>query len=551
MVKLKQHEKAAALYCRLSRDDEFNSESLSIQNQKTMLSQYAKEKGLINFSFYVDDGFTGTNFDRPDFKRMIGDIEDGKIGTVIVKDLSRLGREYLQTGYYTEIFFPQNDVRFIAVNDNVDSENGENEFAPFKNIINEFYAKDISRKVKSAFRTRAMNGGICLGTNPYGYEKVEGSTNRLKPDVNAATVKKMFAYALEGRNCYWISKRLEAEKILTPKAYKMKISGKENAASYPKHPYSWSKQSVYEILSNPIYTGNLYCLKYMTKSFKDKRIVERPEDEWIVISNTHEPLVSENDFETVKQRISVKQSFVNENPDNIFRGLLYCSGCNTRLAFQHRVDNHKSKGCYRCARHIRYGKGECSSHYITIEQVEAVVLNDIQRHVKLAAENAEKYADYLKGISERDKNGEMISCKRNFEKAKKRSSEIDILLQKLYEDKVFGVISEERYIAMSASMESEQQELKQKIVEYNDFLGNHEKKSQNVGEFIRLVRNYEHINELTAELVHTLIEKIVIHEREKTDNDVIMRIDIYYRFIGNACDDGESLNVPDLKRKNL
>lgn len=222
-----------------------------------------------------------------------------------------------------------------------------------------------------------------------------------------------------------------------------------------------------------------------------------------------------------------------------------------RLSFQHRVDNHKSKGCYRGARHIRYGKDECSSHYITIEQVEAVVLNDIQRHVKLAAENAEKYADYLKGISERDQNGEIISFKRNSEKAKKRSSEIDILLQKLYEDKVFGVISEERYIAMSASMKNEQQELKRKIAEYNDFLGSYEKKSQNVSEFIRLVRNYEHIDELTEELVHTLIEKIVIHEREKTDNDVIMRIDIYYRFIGNACDDSEYLNVPDLKRKSL
>ena len=540
-----------ALYCRLSRDDEYSGDSMSIQTQRTMLTQYAKEKGFFNLSVYVDDGFSGTNYDRPDFQRMIGDIEDGKVGTVIVKDLSRLGREYLQTGYYTEIFFPQNDVRFIAINDNVDSDNGENEFAPFKNIINEWYAKDISKKVKSAFRTRALNGGICVGTSPYGYEKVEDSTNRLKPDVNAPTVKRMFTYALQGRNCYWIAKQLESEKILIPKAYAMKKAGQENSQSYPKHPYSWSKQTVYGILTNPVYTGNLVCLKYMTKSFKDKRIVNRPENERIIAENTHEALVSEKDFETVKQRLSVKQPFVNENPDNIFRGLMYCSGCDTRLAFQHRVDNHKSKGCYRCARHIRHGKNECSSHYITLEQVKTVVLHDIQRHVKMASENVGKYADYLKGISERDKNGEVISCRKNAEKAKKRSGEIDILLQKLYEDKVFGVISEERYISMSQSMEAEQKTLKRQIAEYDDYLRNYDKKSENVGEFINLVRNYEHIDELTEELVHTLIEKIVVHEREKVYNDVIMKIDIYYRFIGNVNDNGDSLNVPDLKRKKL
>ena len=540
-----------ALYCRLSRDDEYSGDSMSIQTQRTMLTQYAKEKGFFNLGIYVDDGFSGTNYDRPDFQRMIGDIEDGKIGTVIVKDLSRLGREYLQTGYYTEIFFPQNDVRFIAINDNVDSDNGENEFAPFKNIINEWYAKDISKKVKSAFRTRALNGGICLGYNPYGYEKTEDNNNRLKPDVNAPIVKRMFAYALEGRNCNWIARQLESEEILTPTAYRLKNTGKENSDLYPKYPYSWSKKSVYEILSNPVYTGNMYCLRRMTKSFKDKRKVDRPEDEWIVINNTHEALVSEKDFETVKQRLSVKQPHVTESPYNIFRGLMFCSGCGTRLSFQRRNDHHKSKGNYRCARHIRYGKKECSSHYISLEQVTTIVLHDIQRHVEMASENVEKYADYLKGISERGKNGEILSCRKNVEKAKKRSGEIDILLQKLYEDKVFGVISEERYIAMSQSMEAEQKTLKRQIAEYNDFLGSYDKKSQNVGEFINLVRSYEHIDELTEELVHTLIEKIVVHEREKVDNDVTMRIDIYYRFIGNVNDTSDSLNISGLKRKNM
>lgn len=546
-MKLKQQNKITALYCRLSRDDEYSGDSMSIQTQKTMLAQYAKDNGFENIQYFVDDGVSGTTFERSGFKQMISEIEAGKVGTVIVKDLSRLGREYLQTGYYTEIYFPQNDIRFIAVNDGIDSANGENDFAPFKNIINEWYAKDISKKVKSAFKTRANNGGICLGNTPYGYRKVNGTTNRIEPDENAPTVKRIFQLALEGNNCYAISKILERENVLIPKAYAMKKAGNTSAAGYPKYPYAWSKQSVYGILSNPIYTGDLYCLKYATKSFKDKRIVSKPKDEWVIVPNTHEALVSKQDFETVQSRISVKQNSYSENLDNIFRGLIYCSDCNTRLSFQHRVDNHKSKGCYRCARHIRYGKEECSPHYITIEQISQIVLADIQRHVKLANKNVQKYAEHLAQLANKSGNGEIQSRKRSAEKTEKRLKELDKLLQKLYEDKVFGVISEERYITLSQSMETEATELKRKIADDSEFIRSHSEAEKGIDEFVKLVSSYEKITELSEELVHTLIDKIVVHEREKIDGDVVMRVDIYYRFIGNV--GGESLDVPDLKRK--
>lgn len=472
-MKLKQQDKITALYCRLSRDDEFSGDSMSIQTQKTMLAQYAKDNGFENVHYFVDDGVSGTTFDRDGFKQMISEIEAGKVGTVIVKDLSRLGREYLQTGYYTEIYFPQNDVRFIAVNDNIDSANGENDFAPFKNIINEWYAKDISKKVKSALKTRANNGGIVTGKPPYGYQKIAGTTNRLEPDENALTVKRIFQLSLEGNNCYMISKMLERDEILIPMAYAMKKAGNTSAAHYPKRPYAWSKQTVYGILSNPVYTGDLYCLKYATKSFKDKRIVSKAKDEWVIVSNTHEALVSKQDFETVQSRISVKKSKNSENPDNIFRGLMFCSDCNTRLSFQHRVDKHKSKGCYRCSRHIRFGKEECSPHYVTFEQISQIVLTDIQQHVKFANEDVQKYAEHLARLANGSGNGELQSRKRNLDRSEKRLRELDKLLQKLYEDKVFGVISEERYITLSQSMETEATELKRKIADDSEFIRSH------------------------------------------------------------------------------
>lgn len=544
MAKFKQQEQITALYCRLSRDDEYSGDSMSIQTQKTMLSQYSKEKGFFCTAFYSDDGYSGTNFDRPDFQRMITDIENGKVGAVIVKDLSRLGREYLQTGYYTEIFFPQNDVRFIAINDNVDSDTGENEFAPFKNIINEWYAKDCSRKVKSALKTKAMNGGFCLGPLAYGYKKVPDSTNRLVSDENAPTVIKIFQMALAGQSCRKIANYLRDLKILTPTAYSMTLAGKSGSSSYPKYPYDWAKNSVYGILSNPIYTGKLVCMRYMTKSFKDKRIVTRPENEWITTDGTHEALVSELDFETVQRHISTKQDSITSNPDNIFRGLVFCTDCDKRLGFSKRKDHQSSKGCYRCQTSIRHGTSACSAHYITYEQLETVVLNDIQRHASLSAENSDTYIDYLTKISEQEMNCEKAVNRKEAEKSKKRLSELEILLQKLYEDKVFGIISEERYISMSQNMEQEASTLKCRLSELNCILSGYEKKSKDANAFAKLIQEYTCITKLTEKLVHMLIDKIVVHEREKVDNQSFMRIDIYYRFIGSVgSDNGKSITV--------
>ena len=544
---LKQQNKIAALYCRLSRDDEYQGDSMSIQHQKEYLSNYAKDNGYPHTEYYVDDGYSSTNYNRPDFQRMISDIEGGKIGVVIVKDLSRLGREYLQTGYYTEIFFPQNDVRFIAVNDNFDSEVGDNEFAPFKNIINEWYAKDLSKKIKSALRTKALKGDCTSGMPPYGYSKSENDRTKLVPNDKAPYVQMMFQMALEGKSCFEIAAKLEELKLLIPRADNLIRSGNADSPTFPKYPYSWQKSTIKGILTNPVYTGKMVSHRHEIKSFKDKRVIEHPEEDWIVVENTHEPLVSEHDFETVKARVSVKTRDKTTNPDNIFRGIVYCPDCGKRHGFSKRKCEPNSKGAYRCATMVKYGKEYCSNHYITFEQLYEVVLSDIQRHASLAEENFDKYVEILAKTSNSKRSSEKSVLTKEADRGKKRISELDTLLQKLYEDKVFGVISEERYISMSANMEKELSELKARLNELTAEISETEKCAENAVDFASLVRKFIGIRELDYEIAHLLIEKIYVHEREVIDGKSHIRIDIYYRFIGN-CSDDEPVTV--IRRKS-
>ncbi|MGN1106508.1 MAG: recombinase family protein [Huintestinicola sp.] len=531
-MKLKQQDKITALYCRLSRDDEYNGDSMSIQNQKTLLTQYAKDNGFLNTEFFVDDGYTGTNFDRPDFQRMIKYVEAGKIGAVIVKDLSRLGREYLQTGYYTEIYFPQKDIRFIAVNDNVDSDTGDNDFAPFKNIVNEWYAKDISKKVKSAFRTMAANGGYTLGPAPYGYSRVELKSNKLIPNECADNVRMMFRLALEGKSCHMIATHLKKMKVLTPRSYNH--SDEMGSESFTKYPYDWDTGSVYHILTNPVYTGKIVCLRYGVKSFKDKRIIKHDPEDWVITENAHEALVSEEDFQTVQQRVSVKRDSITSNADNIFRGLVYCPDCGKRHGFASTKKRRTSIGTYRCQTAIRHGLSACSGHNIQFEQLYTVVLDDIKRHASLAAENTDKYIKCLTDTYNNLRNGESASLRNGLSKSKKRIAELEILIQKLYEDKVFGVVSEDTYKSLSANMEKELSTLREKVKSISADMENREINHRNAVDFADLVKSYVDIRELTFDLLHTLIEKIYVYEKELVDGEKRVKIEIFYRFIGNA-----------------
>lgn len=542
-MKLKQQDKITALYCRLSRDDEYNGDSMSIQNQKELLLKFANDNGYFNTEFFVDDGYTGTNFDRPDFKRLVEAVEDGKIGTVIVKDLSRFGREYLQTGFYTEMFLPDNDVRFIAINDSVDSDDGDNDFAPFKNIINEWYAKDCSKKIRAVMKMKAQRGDCLTGIAPYGYMKDPNDKTKLIPSDRADYVKMMYRMAIEGCSCGEIATKMRSMNLPIPKADNYIRNGLENCASYPKYPYYWLKATVKTILLNPVYTGRTVALRYTNKSYKNKKRIERPEDEWVITENTHEALVSREDYDTVYKRLSVKTRDKVTNPDNIFRGLVMCPDCGKVHGFSKRYDNRNSKGVYRCQTAIRYGKDYCSSHYITFEQLYDVVLSDIQHHATLFEENADRYIDILSKASETDKVKEKNSLIKEQDKAKKRIGELDTLLQKIYEDMVFGVISKERYMSMSENMEKELSALKARSNEISAALQENDANRANAEKFAELVENYIGIAELDYELVHTLIEKIYIHERENINGKAVVKVDIYYRFIGNNADSNSPIEI--------
>lgn len=549
-MRVKQQDRITALYCRLSRDDEFSGDSASIATQKAMLSQYAEEKGFINCEYFVDDGYSGTNFNRPDFQRMIGLVEQGKVGTVIVKDLSRLGRNYLLTGNYTEVIFPEYKVRFIAINDNVDTDQGDNEFAPFKNIINEWYAKDCSRKVKSAFKTKALKGEYTGGFPAYGYQKDPEDRHHLIPDDHAPIVQRMFRMALEGESCFHIAKTLEEEKVFTPRAYLMDEFGKYKANERVKHPYAWSKTSVHRILSNPIYLGKLVSLRYQTRSFKDKRIVPRSEDEWITVEDTHEALVDQETFDTVQERIKLKQPATWENSDNIYRGLLICGGCNTRMVFSTRT-GRKSKGNFCCNKHRRYGGTECSAHYITLEQLEEILLEDIQRHASFAASDRESYIELLMEIAEKGSSGQRKQALKEMEACVKRQEELDVILNQLFEDHALHRIPDDRYSVMSEKYSAEYREIKNRMSQLESSQTEYDQKEKDAKKFAGLVERYTNIEELTGPLLHTLIDHVVVHDKEEIDGEVVMRIEIYYRFIGKVGDEkGEEIfSEPDKRAK--
>ena len=550
MKKLKQQGRITALYCRLSRDDELSGESVSIQTQKAMLGQYAKEHGLTNCEYFVDDGYSGTNFNRPDFQRMLSLVEDDRVAVVCVKDLSRLGRNYLQTGLYTEVVFPEHDVRFIAVNDNVDSDAGDNEFAPFRNILNEWYARDCSRKIRSAYRTRAINGEFTGSVAPYGYQKDPANKHHLIPDEHAPVVRRMFRMALEGKTCHVIARALEREGVLTPRACLLVRDGMFFTEERKRNPCRWTIETVGAILSNPVYLGHMVSQKSGTRSYKDKRYVSRPAGEWIIVENTHEALVERATFDTVQERLKTKKPGRAHNSVNIYRGLLRCGECGRSMSFSAvRLADGSTTGRFSCAQYRRYGGGECSRHNVSLSDLNAIVLEDIRRNASLAAADRERYVDYLVSLSSREWDGERAAWEKEAERCRQRLDELDAIIRKLYEDSVFGRVSEERYATLSASYEEESKDLKDRYMELQNRIASSSRQSKSSGEFAELVARYTDITELSEELLNTLVEKIAVHEREVIDGETFMRVDIYYRFIGSI--GGEAGNLMALKNAKV
>ena len=524
---MKSTDKITALYCRLSQDDMLAGESNSITNQKSILLKYAKENGFTNTQFYTDDGYSGTNFNRPDFQRMKTDIEDGRVSTVIVKDLSHLGREYLQTGYYTEIFFSQYDVRFIAIHDNVDTQRGDNDFAPFKNLMNEFYARDCSKKVRAVLKSKGMSGKPLTSNAPYGYKKAEGNKDLWIIDEEAAAVvRKMFTLCIGGYSPFQIAKKLSEEQILTPSAYfELRATG---SISAPK-PYHWSNKTVESMLHKQEYTGCTVNFKTTKKSYKSKKYVHNPKEDWIIFKGTHEPIVSESDFDLVQELTKTKRKIQRDNTANPFSSKVYCADCGAKMYLCRAKSMSEDQEHLKCGRYAK-DKDDCTAHFIRTIVLKDIVVVEINRLLTEIHDNEEEFVQLAMEKSNRTHLSDLKKAKKTLTDNEKRIAELDRLFKRLYEDNVAGKISDMRFEQMSKDYEAEQEQLKQKNAELSLFISENEQKTSDVTTFMQVVRKYEVVTELTPEIMNELIDRIEVHAPDKSSGHRRQTIDIYFRF---------------------
>lgn len=524
-----------AIYCRLSQDDGSAGESGSIQTQKTLLTQYCKEHGIHIADYYCDDGWSGTNFERPEFKRMINDIESGRINTVIVKDLSRFGREYAQMGLYIEHYFEQKGVRFIAVAEGVDSKNGlDNLMLPMTNVINSLYARQASTKTKAAHRARASSGMYMGSHAPFGYQKDPKDRHHLIVDPDAAdVVKDIFQMFADGIGYVRMTKILRERKVLNPQAYfNQNNPDYYKNSDYWRKPFDWHATSVRVILNNPVYLGNVVFGRTKTKGFFDKQRIEADESEWIVKENTHEAIITRELWDTVHQMMKARRRENSTGTVRPFAGLVKCADCGSSL----NVSYDKKKGRYNgftCWVYKNYGKERCTSHAIGWVTLNQLVLEDIRRNAYEAKTAASDYMQMLVDAKTEKQRAEIGRCKRELKKADKRIEELTKILNKLYEDVALEKISEERYQAMAPKYEQEQSELRGQREKLSAEIARNDEIYDNIQQFLPLIWKYTNVQELTPHILNELIEKIVVHEKEIGEDGVkTQQVDIYYKFIG-------------------
>ncbi len=532
------NDKITALYCRLSKDYGTNNESMSISTQKTMLKDYAKRNGFLNCQFYVDDGYSGTNYDRPAFRQLIEDIQDGEVSTLITKDLSRLGRNYLETGTYIEVFFPNHNVRYIAINDGVDSiDNAQMDITPFRNIINEMYAKDTSRKIKSALHARRMQGKYMATTAPFGYQKDEKDHNHLVIDeVTAPVVELIFSIAEEGVGLHTICNRLRKAKVIKPSFYK-----KEMFERYTDEEkmYDWDTAYVSKILRNPVYAGNLTVAERPTKTMRSKKRQYIPYAEREVIYGTHEPIIEQNRWNTVQKILDGRPPVIGESSsgyDNIFRGVIKCADCGSamlaKVEQKRKRNNVLDKTFYCCTKYRKFGKEGCSSHTIEARTVHEVVLADIQKHAGQALTDRKAMVTEIAERLNLQLSADKEQQKKELRQCKQRVSEIENLYAKLYEDLTRELLTEKRFQMLSARYDSEQEKLIVKIKELEKSAIADKEQLSSIEQFAEQISGYAGITELNFKIINQLIEKILVSEPVEVDGQKIQRLTIHYKFIG-------------------
>ena len=540
-MKKQQHYKAA-LYCRLSVDDGNFGGSVSIETQKILLEQYCKDHKITDYKFYCDDGCSGTNFDRPSFKKMLSDIDEGKINLVIVKDLSRFGRNYVEAGMYVQRFTDSN-IRFIAADDNYDSlVNSDDLLFPIKNVVNEMYARDVSKKTKAAKKAKARDGQFIGSKAPFGYKIDPNDRHHLIVDEPAAqVVKRIFRLASEGVGYNKMAKIFREEKVLTPIAYFNLNNPDYFKSDYWRKEFDWHVTSIRAILNNEVYLGKLDYGKQRNKSMKSKEKVRNPKEDWIVVENCHEPIITQELWDTVHKILNAKHRPAKAGEVQMFAGLLYCSDCGHCLTYSQKQRKDGSyHGAYSCWMYKTHGKEYCASHYITFDTIYELVLIDIQRNLFQYRKNTDKFKSILsrKYQSDSQKQAEQITLE--YEQKQKRCEELDKIISRLYEDNVLGRIGDERYESMSQSYELEQVEIKKALPILKSKIDELKRQSDCADNFINVIKKYTIIDKLDAAILNELIDKIVVHHKEQAeDGRTFQQIEIYYRFVGKLGTENE------------
>ena len=537
----KEEIKITALYERLSRDDEQAGESNSILNQKKYLEEYARQKGLRNIRHFYDDGYSGTNFNRPGFTALLEEIEAGRVDTLVVKDLSRFGRNYLQVGYYTEIVFPKKGVRFIAINNNVDSANPtENDFTPFLNIMNEWYAKDTSNKIKAVFKSRMKEGLRCSGAIPYGYKRINGDKQTLVVDEPAAeVVRKVFRLACQGVGVTAIAERLTEEKVLIPSAYTAKYSPENCRHRTVIDPYRWNATTVGYILDRQEYLGHTVLGKSICENFKTKQRRAATPEELMIFPDTHEAIIDQDTWDIAqKLRVRAKPRAANGTYSHRLSGMIYCADCGSRMGFispdaKQSEKHYDSDSAFQCGNY-RNKNNECVSHFIKTSALEAAILQAIKAVSQYVIENEAEFISQLKTVWNENKSKSANNGQQEIDEAKKRMAELDAKIQKLYDSAISGLLPERQAQRMIQQYDEEQLMLEKRVEELQGQIQEEEVEKIDTNRFIALVNKYRNCEELTDTMLYAFIDRVEVHEA--TGGRTVYRqqnIDIYFNFIGN------------------
>ena len=528
----KSRDVTAFLYERLSRDDNLEGESYSIGNQKKLLAKVAKEKGYTNLVHFLDDGISGVTMDRPGFVEMICQLEQGKAAAVFVKDLSRLGRNYIEVGRLTEEFFPDHDIRLVAVSDNIDTAEGENELAPIRNLFNEWYARDISKKRRISNKIKG-NAGEPMGQPPYGYIKDPNDPKHWIVDDEAAqVVRRVYSMTLEGFGTEQIAAQLEKDNVLTPRAYWLTKGIKRPGKGKQQPPTKWNSSTITKILSLQEYCGDILNFKTYSKSYKNKKRIDNDRENWVVFQDVHEAIIERAVYEQVQQkRGKIRKRRTNNGEHNMFSGLLVCADCGSNLHFHFNQGNPEIK-YFNCSNY-KGNRGTCTStHYVRVDFLEEVVLGEIRRLTKFASLYEDEFVKAVIGHSQQAEQTDRKLKEKELRTLLARDEELDGLFERIYEDNVSGKLSDDRFAKMSRRYEDEQKELAEKIKKLRSEIEKQSSRSMTTDMFIGLVRKYTRARKLTPRMLNELVEKIEVFNAEKIDGVWEQRLRIHYNCVG-------------------